>query len=186
MDDRRGGTTNLTGGHFSYEVLPASVMHIRPMARAMRAASVITVEGFGYNPREALRRIFVSSFYCRTAVMDGKPVAMWGVCGSILGDEATVWLVLSNAIQALPKAIVREARAELAKVAENYRVVNTTVVPDDEVALRFAIFLGFGERNGHSRRQTQAEIMADPENRIPIGDAYVLLLGYHPDEMRAN
>ncbi len=166
-----------------YEVIPASVRHIRPMAKRMRAAGAITVEGFGYNPREALRRVFVSSFYCRTAMMDGAPVAMWGACGSLLSDTAVVWLVLSEIVQSLPMAIVREARAELARLAEEYDVINTTVIPDDEASVRFAVFLGFTDRVSHggTRRKTLAEIMANQANRVPIGDSYVIPLGYNPD-----
>lgn len=168
----------------AYTVVPASVRHLRPMSRQLRAAACITLQGFGLDPRAALHRAFLASSYCRTALQDGKPVAMWGVKSVMLGDTAAVWLVLSEAVTSMPVAIVREARAELARVMETKREVAITVLPDDEAAIRFAVFLGFHDRDnddGHrSRKELCADIVKDPQHRVPIGDSYVIALGYHP------
>ena len=168
-----------------YTIVAASIRHIRPMARQLRAAACVTLQDFGFNPREALRRAFVVSSYCRTALdPDGRPIAMWGVKSTLLSDTGMVWLVLSDAVTHMPVAIVREARAELAKVMENLREVAITVLPNDEAAIRFAIFLGFHDRendDGHlSRKELCEAIMADPAYKIPVGDSYVIALGFHP------
>lgn len=167
-----------------YVVIPASVRHVRPMAAQLRAAACVMLQGFGFNPREALRRAFVASSYCRTAMKDGRPIAMWGVKCGLIADAGMVWLVLSDAVTHMPVAIVREARAELAKVMETLSEVAITVLPDDAAAIRFAVYLGFHDRDADdkppSRRELCDAIMADPKYRVPIGDSYVIALGYHP------
>lgn len=179
MDARRWRSADLT-----YDIVPARALHIRPMARQLRAAACITLQGFGLNAREALRRAFIASPYCRTAVADGKPIAMWGVKHTVLGDTGVVWLVLSDAVTKMPVAIVREARIELARVMAQLDEVAITVLPDDEAAVRFAVFLGFHDRDNDdshlSRHEMTRAIIADPQYRVPIGDSYVIALGYHP------
>ena len=165
----------------TYAVVPASIRHVRPMARQLRAAACITLQGFGLNAREALRRAYVASSYCRTAVADGKPIAMWGVKNTVLGDTGIVWLVLSEAVTRMPVAVVKEARAELAKMMERLSEIAITVLPDDIAAIRFAVALGFHDREDEMPRKEMCEaILADPRYRVPVGDQFVIALGYHP------
>lgn len=167
-----------------YSVVPASVRHIRPMSSQLRAAACITLQDFGIDPRHALHRAFIASNYCRTAMMDGKPIAMWGVKSALLGDSAMVWLVLSDSVTKMPVSVVREARAELAKIMETTDEVAITVLTDDEAAIRFAIFLGFHDRDTNlsevSRKELCKAILENPLYRIPVGDHFVIALGYHP------
>lgn len=169
----------------AYSIEKSSIRHIRPMARHLRAAACITLQGFGFHPHIALHRAFMGSFYCRTALIEGKPVAMWGVKGTLLGEGAFVWLVLSDQIAAIPRAVTREAKAELAAIMDNYQEVAITVLPDDVAAVRFAVYLGFHDRendDGHLSRKALTEaIIADPKYRIAIGDRFVIALGYHPE-----
>jgi len=150
-----------------YEIVPTSVRHLKPMALGMRAASWLAMERYGQNPRAAVHRAFMVSHYRRTALIDGKPVAMWGVAGSLLNECADVWLFLSRDVEKMPLAIVREARAELSQAADLYSHLEATLLPEDEPSVRFARFLGFG---------------GDSE-RIPIGDSYVLRMTYQPEGM---
>ncbi len=153
------------------------------MAKHIRAAAAITLQGFGFEPRVALHRAFVASRYCRTALMDGEPIAMWGVKGSMLDEVAFVWLVLSEAVTHMPVSVVKEARAELDKIMQTVDEVAVTVLPDDEAAIRFACALGFHDRDDirMSRKEQVAAIMAEPRYKIPIGDSYVIALGFHPN-----
>ena len=154
------------------------------MSAGLRAAAFLTLQSYGQDPRKALFRAFLTSFYCRTALIDNRPVAMWGVAGSLLGETAFVWLVIAQDIVKLPLSIVREARDELARIMENYGEIATTVLPDDEAAVRFAVFFGFqggGYNDGKSRQQIQREISENPDLRIPVGDNYVVALSYHPE-----
>ena len=152
-----------------YVIVPASIRHIRPMAKAMRREAAVALDGFGFNPRAGLRRCFVSSFHCRTALIDGRPVAMWGVVGTLLGDSAYVWLVLSDEIRAMPRAILREAKTELDRAAEDYPRIMATILPEDAASVRFAAHLGFVNSDDPSA------------DRVPIGDGYAVRLRYRPE-----
>jgi hypothetical protein len=81
---------------------------------------------------------------------------MWGAVGPLLGEQVHVWLVLSDMICSMPRAIVREARADLEGLMDHYADVSAVILPDDEASVRFAGFLGF-QQSG---------------DRIPVGDGY--------------
>lgn len=149
-----------------YSIVKASVRHVKPMALNMRPAGYFAMQHYGGDPRRAVFQAFRQSFYCRVALIDDKPVAMWGVAGTLLNDRAEVWLVLSHEIGNMPLAIVREARTELNKVTEDYSYLEATILPEDAASIRFAQFLGFS---------------AGEEDRIPIGDSYVLRMSYQPE-----
>lgn len=150
-----------------YSIVKASIRHVKPMALSMRPAGYFAMEHYGGDPRRSVFQAFRQSFYCRTALIDGKPVAMWGVASTLLNEYAEVWLVLSHEIGRMPLAIVREARAELSRVTEDYSHLEATILPEDEASIRFAQFLGF----------------VDDEERIPIGDSYVLRMSYQPERV---
>lgn len=167
-----------------HEIVVASIRHIRPMSKRLRTAACITLGRFGENPRRGLHRAFIASNYCRTALIDGQPVAMWGVCGALMSNVASVWLVIAEDIVNLPLSIVREARAELAHVMGNYHELVTTVLPDDNAAVRFALYLGFqgyDEDDDMPRKARYESLMSDPRHRIPVGDSYVIGLGYRAE-----
>lgn len=174
----------------AYTVVAASVKHIRPMSRTMRREAAVAIGEYGFNPRAGLRRALVASSYARTALQDGQPIAMWGVKATLLGDTGFVWLVLSDEATKMPLSVLREARNELAVIMRDKREVAATVLPNDEAAIRFAVHLGFHDRpndDGHlSKRELCAAIMADPAYKIPVGDSYVVALGYHPSHGHAG
>jgi hypothetical protein len=168
----------------THQIVKASPRHIRPLAKRMRSAACMTLQGFGFDPRRALHRVFVASGWARCALIDGRPVAMWGVAGPLLGESAYVWLVISDDVTGLSRRIVEEARRELAEIAEGYEELATTVLPTDDAALRFAVFLGFHDRHDEgterlSRKAKCKQLKDDPRHRIPVGDQYVIGLGYH-------
>jgi hypothetical protein len=162
-----------------YTIVPSSIRHVKPMSARMRAAGSIAVQAFGLVPREALHRAFMSSYYCRTALKDDRPVAMWGVAAPIIGDTAAIWLVLAQDMGIPPLPIVRKAREELERVAETYPRVMMTVLPDDEDSVAFALFLGFRPTDGEVFGEGD-EGMTNPRFRIPIGDSYIVQMGYAP------
>lgn len=153
------------------------------MAKRLRAAACVTLQAYGFDPRRALHDVFVESHYARTALVEGKPVAMWGLKGQLLSEVAYVWLVLSEEIGVLPLQIVREARKEMAEIMANYSEVATTVLPNDEQAVAFALCLGFHDRHDEEDplplKHRVRQVLDNPRHRIPIGESYVIGLGYH-------
>ena len=144
----------------------------------------MTLQGYGFDPRRALHKAWRQSSYARTALIDNKPVAMWGVTAPLLGETAYVWLVMSDDIAHMPRAILTEAKRELSAIMQNYQEVATTVLPNDEAAIRFALHLGFHDHHDEedepaSHKTRLREVMENPRHRIPVGDSFVIGLGYH-------
>ena len=110
---------------------------------------------------------------------------MWGAAGTLLGDSAYVWLVMSSMVEKIPLSVTREAKAELARIMEDYNEIAITVLPDDLAAVRFASCgWAFADRDNDdgslTRKQLTDAILADPKYRIPIGDHYAIRMVYRP------
>lgn len=167
-----------------YEIVTASPRHLRRLSSDLRMASCMALDRFGVDHRRGLHHAFVQSFYCRTALMDGRPVAMWGAVGSILDDGVFVWMAMSNRLTAMPPLVLRVARSELRAIMDRYGQISTTVLPDDEASLQFAVALGFHDRDEDEdlgrRKSLARSILADPRYKLPIGDSYAIGLAYHP------
>lgn len=160
------------------EIVPASVLHVKPMAAVMRSGSAMALQAFGFSPRRSLMRALLGSFYARTALEDGKPVAMWGAHGLVLGEMAEPWLTVSTSITKMPIAIVRAARRELQVMMQNRSLV-IAMIPGDDIAVRFAVYLGFTDRQGGTRHEMERRIMNDPSRRVSYGDRYVVPMIYN-------
>lgn len=131
-----------------YEAVPASVLHVKPIAADLRSALCSSIAASGGHPRAALRRALGNSIYARTALLDGVPAAMWGMSGTLMSDRASAWLALTETALRHPVLIMREARRELAIMATSAGQLFTNIVRDDERALALARNLGFQPSHG--------------------------------------
>ena len=61
------------------ELVPASLVHVGPIATRMRPADVEEVGAFGRTPKQALRLGLRASIDSRTVMIDGKPEGMMGL-----------------------------------------------------------------------------------------------------------
>lgn len=76
------------------EVVPARVTHVGPIASRIRDIDRIECEAMGHSAKHALRQGFMLSDRCWTALVDGRPEAMFGsVTISALDRRATVWFL---------------------------------------------------------------------------------------------
>jgi len=144
----------------------------------------------GFDPHRTLRDRYLESAICRVWLIDGRVAALGGICGSLLSPYGAVWLVLSEDITAHPVAVARQARRQLAEVMTTYRELATVLVGDDPPARRLAAFLGFhighggpGGRAGSRRERVGlADFIRDePSLRVPIGNSYGVVMGFHED-----
>jgi hypothetical protein len=169
----------------NYEVVTASIRHVKPLSASLRGAHCANLLAFNIEPRRALHDAFLASPFCRTALIEGRPVAMWGVKSDLISPTGFAWLVISNEITGLSLSIIKETKKQLAEMMKTYHELAITVLPDDFAALRFAVFLGFHDRDqqmNQSRKISQLEIVTDPRNRVPYGDGHIIALGYHHEE----
>lgn len=143
----------------NYEVVQASVLHVKPLASCLRPAACITVQMFDLDVRQALRSTVRRATYARTALLDGHPVAMWGMEGPALSDRATAWAAFGEPAVRFPLAIMRRARSELGLMREKAGDLYAFVGRNDERALLFARSLGFEFVNGEGEDPRFAVMM---------------------------
>ncbi len=125
------------------EVVDAQLVHVGPVASDLEQATLDTFRTIGVRPRAGLRRLLDVSAYCRAALLDGKPVALWGVMGPELATCGEAWLSITNRARAERKQIVRLARRELRAMLATKVMLVSSVLCNDARGKRFAEFLGF-------------------------------------------
>jgi hypothetical protein len=88
-------------------LVPASVVHVGPIATRMRPADVAECAAFGHSPKEALRRGIAASVDCFTALVNGRPEAMMGLRpGNLLEGLGQPWMLGTEAIYENPRAML--------------------------------------------------------------------------------
>jgi hypothetical protein len=117
--------------------------HCGQMARALRHEYRDIFAAIGLNAHRELRAEFDRSYFRRTALVDGRVAAMWGVSGTKLSSTGYAWLALSQEATKHRVEIVRRTRRELDDIMQSKVVIQARILPGDETARRFARFLGF-------------------------------------------
>jgi hypothetical protein len=126
-----------------FEVAEAKPYHVGRMIRAMRPDLRAEMIRIGLSPHHELRDTFARSAFRKAWLVDGRPVALGGVTGTLLSGAGFVWLVF--AVEALrhPKALLVEARRQLDKLLETRDELTTKIPVADKASVRFAVRLGF-------------------------------------------
>lgn len=125
------------------EIVDTTPELIRRLAETLRDDDVKEVSCFGISPMKALWRSYRASVYCRTGLVDGEPAAIWGLAGTVLGNESSVWLLTSPKIEQVPFSFIRETRKEIVKFLDFYPCLRGAVSRDYIRAIRFVELLGF-------------------------------------------
>lgn len=81
------------------EIVTAELRHVNGIARRMRADDVAECAAFGHTPKQALRYGVLFSDKVWTALVDGRPEAIFGVAvRSALAGDGTPWMLGTDAI----------------------------------------------------------------------------------------
>ncbi|MDB5702889.1 MAG: hypothetical protein JWN66_5 [Sphingomonas bacterium] len=123
---------------------PASPAHVGPIAARMRAADVMECAAMGHSPRLALRTGLLSSSLCLTAIVDGRPEAMFGlVVTNALCGEGSPWMLGTDAIYRHPRAMLRWAPGILAAMFDSTPTLDNLVAAGNHRAIRYLGRIGF-------------------------------------------
>ncbi|MEN2791561.1 hypothetical protein ABC974_18140 [Sphingomonas oligophenolica] len=124
--------------------MPASPAHVGRIASRMRADDVIECAAMGHRPKQALRDGLTASSLCFTALVDGRPEAMFGlVVTNALAGEGTPWMLGTEAIYRHPRAMLRWGPRFVAAMLDSTPVLSNLVSVDNVRAIRFLRRLGF-------------------------------------------
>lgn len=90
------------------ELVPATIEHVEPIARGMRAHDALEARAMGHSPHSALRAGLVSSVHCLTALADGQPIAMLGlVPKSLVEGLGSPWMLGTEEVYRQGRAMLR-------------------------------------------------------------------------------
>lgn len=179
----------------TFEVIEMKRRHCGQIIKHLRIGHQIALEQVKRDAHREIVAIFEESAFRRAWLIDGRLAAVGGVTGSIIASTGYAWLALTEEATLHRVALLKEVMRQLAQIMVSKRELATTVLGGDPAARRLAIFLGFhvdDEGPGSpaytrlGRRALGRHIDAEPDLRIPVGEGYVIGMGYHaPDEMRA-
>lgn len=125
------------------KIVPATVEHIYLLAEHMRTGDAMEIEAAGFDVRVGIRRTYYASVLRRTALVDDQVAAMWGVCGTLISNTGTPWLLTAEPIERVPVTFVKQARRQLGVMLGLYRRLENFVAADYVRAVRLLDYLGF-------------------------------------------
>lgn len=126
-----------------FSVIEAKPYHCGAMVRRLRSEQLHAVRALGLDPHRELCARFEESSFRRAWLIDGRLAGLGGTTGSWLSTGGFVWLAIAQRATRHPKALVREARRQLAELMATRQSLSTTVLKGDSAAQRFALHLGF-------------------------------------------
>lgn len=129
-------------------IVPASPAHIRRIANRMRAVDQLECRAHGREPVEALRYSLRSSLEAWTALEDGRPVAMFGVCPlSMIGRSASPWLLGTEDVGRHGRLLLTHGRRTIERWRDHFDEMSNEVAASNTLAIRLLRHWGatFGE-----------------------------------------
>lgn len=130
------------------EVVPARVTHVGPIASRIRDIDRVECEAMGHSPKHALRQGFMLSDRCWTALVDGRPEAMFGsVTISALDRRATVWFLGTDEVYRHGRVLRSWGPALLRKAVPDGWTAENLVSVQNVKAIRLLRAWGFSVSN---------------------------------------
>lgn len=140
------------------EIVPAKLTHIGPIAVNMRKIDALECAIFNHTPKQALRLGLLASPIAWTALLDGRPIAMFGASTvSMLEGIGKPWMLMTNDATRYGTALVRFGRIYTEAIHRHYAKLENWVHAENVVAIRWLSRLGFAVGhvdviNGHQMR----------------------------------
>lgn len=125
------------------QIEPCKLAHLRAIIPRLRKDELTEFAAMGEVPRHALFRLWGRTTDPRAAILNGEAIAAWGDEMPPLSREGVVWFVTTGAVEAIPVAFVKTARAEIIRMLGYRQVLRSAVHLSCVRALRFYRHLGF-------------------------------------------
>lgn len=126
------------------EVVPARITHVGPIASRIRAIDRLECEAMGHSPKHALRQGFLLSDRCWTALVDGRPEAMFGaITWSALDRRSTVWFLGTDEVYRHGRELLAWGPGLIARAVDSSRWAGNLVSSANGKAIRLLRAWGF-------------------------------------------
>ncbi len=126
------------------EIVPARPFHVGTLAQRMREIDVLECAITGLTPKEALRKGLLGSAIVWTALVDGRPEAMFGaVPTSTIEGKGRPWLLMTDDALRHRKALVRLGWRYTQALHRHFDILENYVHAENDVAIRWLARLGY-------------------------------------------
>lgn len=126
------------------EIVPARPSHIGPIATRLRDIDRLECAVFGHSPKVALRRGLQASALAWTAIIDGRPEAMFGASTiSLIYSTGCPWMLMTDVAVKQHQALVRLGHIYTAAMHRHYDVLQNYIHADNVKSIRWLSRLGY-------------------------------------------
>lgn len=149
------------------EIKSSEIADVYELSKNLRQKDKEELVAMGYRPRTAVYYSFKHAVYRKTAFVDGRIAAMWGVCGCPLGIVGQPYLLTTKKFER-PGAleITRLYKKEVSVMHQIFPVLENYVDYNYDDALRLLRLVGFtihrpqplGPRNNMFCRYTMGDV----------------------------
>lgn len=126
------------------KLVPASLLHVGPIASKMRAVDRLECEAMGRSPKDALRIGLRASLSAFTAIEGAKPLAMMGVASAnLISGRGLVWFLGREEVLNHGRALLTLGPRVLNGWLETFMVLENVVSADNDKAIKLLRKWGF-------------------------------------------
>lgn len=126
------------------DIVPTLSNHIRALADTIRPKDREEIESYGWSVNKGLWKCFKGGLMNRTALINGRVAACWGVGGAYMGSRGAPWLITSYEVERIsPLQFARIYKNEVKQMLEAFPVLENYVLWDYEEAIRMLKICGF-------------------------------------------
>jgi hypothetical protein len=130
-------------------IMPTTKEHVRELIETIREDDKREIESYGFSCAKGLWRSYKQGFNNKTALIDGKVCAIWGVGGTLMGYTGQPWLLTSSEVYKIsPVKFARIYKREVNNMLKIFPSLVNYVADDYPQAIRLLSLCGFkiGER----------------------------------------
>jgi hypothetical protein len=126
------------------KIVPALKRHVKPVAARMRQPDVDELQAAsGRTPKEALLYSIDHSEHSWTALIDGKPEAIFGVgILNVIGGVGAPWLLATDEVERNRRVFVRLSISFRNELLERYPVLRNFVDVRNTASIRWLRWMG--------------------------------------------
>ena len=125
------------------EIVSTLPEHITELRENLRESDRKEIACFGLPERKAIWRSYKVSILCKTALVDGKVGAIWGIGGCVLDNVGNPWLLTSDLCDKYPLKFAIEYRKEVRRILGLFNVLENMVDASYTKAVKMLEISGF-------------------------------------------
>lgn len=126
------------------EITPTTAVHIRELTETIREGDKKEITSYGYTCAKGLWRSYKRGLSNKTALIEGRVAAVWGVGGAYLGEEGAPWLLTSCEVKKIsPLRFARIYQREVKEMLKLFPKLANYVDANYPEAIRLLQIVGF-------------------------------------------